>query len=50
MEKPCIKCTLKARPRLPFNFGKYPRIAIACKNFFEREDISKEDYQKAFKS
>ena len=31
MEKSCSKYTSKAGPRPFFNFGKYLKIAIACK-------------------
>ena len=34
MEKPCRKCASKASYRPPFYFGKQPKTAIACKEFF----------------
>ena len=34
MKKSCGKCAPKASPRPPFNFGKLPKTAIACKKFF----------------
>ena len=49
MERSCRKCTPKASPRSLFDFAKKPKTAIACKNFFLKQDILKEDYQKAFK-
>ena len=41
MEKPCQKCAPKASPRRFFYFGKQPKTAIACKNFFQKKDILK---------
>ena len=32
-----------------FNFAKQPKTVIACKKLFLKQDILKEDYQKAFK-
>ena len=49
MEKTCRKCTPKASPRPLFYFGKQPKTAIACKKFFSKQDILKEDYQKLLK-
>ena len=49
MERSCRKCTPKASPRPLFNLGKYPKTATACKKFFLKKDILKEDYQKALK-
>ena len=45
MKKPCRKCAPKANSRHLFNFGKYPKTAVACKGFryFERE------FMKSFK-
>ena len=34
MEKSYRKWALKAGTRDLFNFGKYPKAAIACKKFF----------------
>ena len=34
MEKSCRKCASNASPRTFFNFGKYPKTAIACKKDF----------------
>ena len=34
MEKSCRKCAPKASPRPLFNFGKYPKTAIARKELF----------------
>ena len=34
MEKSCRKCAPQARPKPVFNFGKYPKTAIACDKFF----------------
>ena len=48
MEKSCIKCEAKAKPRPLFNLGKQPKTAIACNKFFWKY-ILKEDYQKTFK-
>ena len=39
----------KASPRPLYNFGKWPKTAIACKKFFKKQDILEEDYQKASK-
>ena len=49
MEKSCRKCAPKASPRPLFYFGKQPKTAIACKKFFQKQDILKGDYQKSFK-
>ena len=49
MEKSCRKCAPKASPRPLFYFGKQPKTAIACKKFFQKQDILKGDYQKTFK-
>ena len=49
MEKSCRKCAPKASPRPLFYFGKQPKTAIACKKFFQKQDILKGDYQKPFK-
>ena len=49
IEKSCRKYAAKASPRPLYNFGKQPKTAIACKKFFEKQNISKEDYQKALK-
>ena len=49
MEKPCRKYAPKASPRPLFYFGKQPKTAIACKKFFQKQDILKGDYQKTFK-
>ena len=49
MEKSCRKCAPQARPKPVFNFGKYPKTAIACDKFFLKKDILKEDNQKALK-
>ena len=48
MGKPCRKCVPKASFIPLFYFGKQPKTAIACKNFF-KNDILKENYQKPFK-
>ena len=42
MEKSCSKCAPKASPRFLFYFGKQPKTAIACKNFFENKIFWKE--------
>ena len=34
MEKSCRKYTAKASPITLYNFGKKPKIVIACKKFF----------------
>ena len=47
MEKSCRRWAPKASPRPFFYFGKLPKTAIACKKFFWKQDILKEDYQKA---
>ena len=44
MEKSWRECAPKASPRAPFNFGKLPKTAVACK-----KNILKEDDQKALK-
>ena len=49
MEKSCRKCAPKASPRPLFYFGKQPKTATACKKFFWKQDILKEDYQKPLK-
>ena len=49
MKKTCRKCAPKANPRPLFNFGKYIKAAITCKEFFYKFDVLKEDYQKSFK-
>ena len=49
MKKTCRKCAPKANPRPLFNFGKYLKAAITCKEFFYKFDVLKEDYQKSFK-
>ena len=36
-------------PRSLFNFGKQPKTAIACKEFFHKSGISKEIYQQVLK-
>ena len=47
MGKSCRKYAPKASPRPFFNYGKWPKTAIAYKNFFWKKDILKENYQKA---
>ena len=49
METSCRKCAPKASSRPFFYFGEYPKTVIACKNFIQKEDISKENYQKPLK-
>ena len=49
MEKSCRKCASKASPRPIFYFGKQLKTVIACKKFFLKQDILKEDYQKPLK-
>ena len=49
MGKSWKKCPPKASPRPLFNFGKLPQKALTCKKFFQKQDILKEDYQKALK-
>ena len=50
MKKPCKKCASKPNSRPIFNFGKEPKTAIACEEFFYKPDVLKENYQKALKS
>ena len=49
MEKSCRKCAPNGSPRPLFNFGKWPKTAIACKKFFWKQDFFKEDYQEPLK-
>ena len=49
MEKSFRKCAPKTSPISLFNFSKWPTTAIACKKFFKKQDILKDDYQTAFK-
>ena len=49
IEKSRRKCAAKASPRPLYNFGNKPKTAIACKKFFKKQDILKEDCQKALK-
>ena len=49
MEESCRKFLPKTSPRPLFNFGKEHKTARACKKFFLKYDILKEDYQKALK-
>ena len=48
--KSCRKCVPKASHWPFFYFGKQPKTAIAYKNFFQKLDILKEDYQKPLKN
>ena len=50
MERPCQKCAPKASPRRFFYFGKQPKTAIACKNFFQKKRYFERDYQKPLKN
>ena len=49
MEKSCRECAPKACSGPHLYFGKQPKTAIACKKFFEKEDILKTYYQKPLK-
>ena len=49
MKKPCRKCAPKVNSRPLLNLIKQPKTAIACKEFFYKSDILKENYQKASK-
>ena len=49
MKKPCRKCAPKVNSRPLLNLIKQPKTAIACKEFFYKSDILKENYQKALK-
>ena len=49
MKNPCRKCAPKVNSRPLFNFIKQPKTAIACKEFFYKSDILKENFQKALK-
>ena len=41
-------CT-KSLSQTPFYFGKQPKTAIACKKFFQKQDVLKGDDQKPLK-
>ena len=47
IEKSYGKCAVKASPRPLYNFGKYPKTAIACTKL--KSVILKEGCQKALK-
>ena len=49
MKKPWRKCTPKANSRPLFNFGKWPKAATACKEFFHKSDTLKDNLSKALK-
>ena len=49
MEKSCRKYAPKASLRPLFSFGKQPKTAIACKKFFLKLDILRQDHQKPLK-
>ena len=49
MKKSCRKCASNANLRPLFNFGKQPKTVITFKEFFQKSNILKEDYQKGFK-
>ena len=49
MKKPCRKCAPKVNSRPLLNLIKQPKTAIACKEFFYKSDILKENFQKALK-
>ena len=49
MKKPCRKCAPKVNSRPLLNLIKQPKTAIACKEFFYKSDILKENYQTALK-
>ena len=49
MKKPCRKCAPKVNSRPLFNFIKQPKTAIACKEFFYKSGILKDNFQKALK-
>ena len=42
-KKTSKKCAPKANSRPLFNFGKKPRAVSACKEFFHKSDILKEN-------
>ena len=48
-KKTCRKWATRVNSRTLFNFIKYPKTAIACKEFFYKSDILKQNYQRAFK-
>ena len=49
MKKPWRKCAPKANSRPLFNFGNQPKTGTACREFFYKSDIWKENYQKVLK-